>query len=112
MRARGRHLHGALDMGLSTHVAEVGIVDGVPAEQPGQVDPGRLHLPLSVQELHHLGEALHSEDLDVLDHRRFRAVGTGQDQTLEPLRPDRRGDGSAPRTGLTAPSRDSSPTSM
>jgi len=81
----------------------VGIVDGVLAEQPGEVDPGGLDLPLSVQELHDLGKALHAEDVDVLDHRRFRAVGAGQEQALEPLRPDGPRDGPRAAAGLAGP---------
>ena len=87
-------------MGLSANVAEVGVMDRILAKQPDQVDPCGLDLPFSVQETHHLGKTLHTKDVDVLDHRGFGAVGTGQDQTFEPLPPNGCGDGQRTADGL------------
>ena len=85
--ARGCHLQRPLDMGLSANVAEVGVMDGVLAKQPGKVDSGGLDLPLAVQEAHDLGKTFYAEDVDVLYHRGFGAVGAGQDQAFQPLAP-------------------------
>ena len=74
-------------MGLSANVAEVGVMDGVLAKQPGKVDSGGLDFPLAVQEAHDLGKTFHAEDVDVLNHRGFGAVGAGQDQAFQPLAP-------------------------
>jgi len=81
--ARGRHAQSPLGGLLAADVGEVDVVGGEPVEPFAHPRRRGRDVEVAGEEPHGLGQRRHRDDLDVLDHGRFRGAGGRHHQPLE-----------------------------
>jgi len=97
MPGRGGNLQGPFHVFLAPDIGEIDIALADPGEKfSPRVDDRLLRFRLIVEEGYHFPDIIDAVDSELIHHRRFACVITGQDQPLETLFPGIDGNGQGP----------------